>query len=430
MESKSAKTNQNSRIWHPYTLFSALEEGPLPTIVRAEGIYLEDGAGNRYVDAISSWWASSLGHNYPAIVEAICRQATELQHSILGNMTHPNAIALANAVTELMPNPHYRVHFASDGASAVEAALKICLQYWGNKGKERTRFAALNQAYHGDTLATLSLGYIDAFHRPFASMLLPAERIPVPPYDATETECVEAAKALFSEHGSHLAGLIVEPLCQGAAGMRIYSFKYFEEIYKLCREYDVMFICDEIATGFGRTGKMFAYEHTCAKPDIICIGKALSGGSLPISAAVVRDTIYETFGDTPVDHTFYHGHTYAGNPIACAAALAALKTYQELDIAECARQRGQLLADQLSVCEELPVVKNVRCLGMIGAVELCGDSPGGVPPAQQVQRKMMTNGYMIRPLGNVVYLMLPLITPDTVIGEAVDALRSAIIQVE
>jgi adenosylmethionine-8-amino-7-oxononanoate aminotransferase len=430
MDSEPAKTNQSRRVWHPYTRFSSLEHGYFPTIVRAEGIYLEDDAGNRYVDAISSWWAAPLGHSHPAIVEAICNQAKELQHSILGNMTHPNAMALAEAVAELMPDPNYHVHFAGDGASAVEAALKICLQYWSNKGKARTRFASLNQAYHGDTLATLSLGYIDAFHQPFAPMLMPAERIPVPPYDATEAECIDAAKELFSEHGHSLAGLIVEPLCQGAGGMRIYSLEYFNAIYKLCREHDVIFIADEIATGFGRTGKMFAYEHACVKPDIVCIGKALSGGSLPISAAVACDTIYETFDDTPIDHTFYHGHTYAGNPIACAAALAALKAYRELDIAACAQQRGLLLADGLSALEDLPAVSDVRCLGMIGAVELRGAKPGGIPIAQQVQRNMMTKGYVIRPLGNVAYLMLPLVTPEAVIREAVEALRSAIVEVE
>lgn len=430
MKSGSSGTRHASRVWHPYTRFSQLEDGPLPNIVRGEGIYLQDDAGKRYVDAISSWWAAPLGHCHPAIVEAICKQAAELQHSIIGNMTHPNAVALAGAMAELMPNTAFHAHFACDGASAIEAALKVCLQYWNNKGEDRTLFVSLNQAYHGDTLAAISIGYIDAFHRPFRSMLLPAERLPVPPYDGTEVECVEAAELFFRKHGRSLAGMVVEPLCQGAAGMRIYTVSYLESIFSLCREYGVMFIADEIATGFGRTGKMFAFEHASLDPDIVCVGKALSGGSLPISAAVVADEIYDTFSDTPVDHTFYHGHTYAGNPIACAAALAALKTYNEIEIADCARQRGVLLADRMSPLENLSAVVDVRCLGMIGAIELRDAEPGNVSLVQQVQRKMMRDGHIIRPLGNVIYLMLPLVTPEAVIEGAVDALKNAILEVQ
>ena len=408
-----------TKIWHPYTPFSDLDD--LPTIVRAEGIYLEDADGNRYVDAVSSWWSCSLGHNHPAIVEAIRSQSTTLLHSILGGQTHSGATMLAEKLAALMPDPDRHVLFAADGASAVEAALKVCLQHWSIRGQpERTQFAALQNAYHGDTLSTVALGYIDRFHHHFRSMLAPAHRIPVPPYDGEDEACVAAAETVFAEHGRQLAGLIVEPICQGAAGMRIYPASFLKRLHELCREHGVLFIADEIATGFGRTGKMFAFEYAGVDPDIVCLGKALSAGSLPISATVVRDSIYELFSDKPQDNTLYHGHTFSGNPLACAASLAALRVYEEDDIAAHVSRLGKVLAESLSTIADLPGVSDVRCLGLIGAIELRDDR------AAEVSRQMKNEGYLIRPLDKVVYLMPPLIISEEDLCAAVDALSRAV----
>ncbi len=411
-----------SKIWHPYTPFSELDD--MPNIVAGDGIYLEDAEGNRYIDAVASWWCCSLGHGQPAIVEAIREQSGKLQHSILGGMTHPGAVALAEKLASLMPDKGRHVHFASDGASAIEAALKISLQYWSIRGETtHTQFAALQEGYHGDTLSTVGLGYIEKFHHHFESMLTTTHRIPVPPYDDSEAACIAAAESIFAEHGSELAALVVEPMCQGAAGMRIYPASFLKRLHQLCVEHGVLFVADEIATGFGRTGKMFAFEHAGVDPDIVCLGKALSAGAVPISATVVRDSIYDQFGDKPADNTFYHGHTYAGNPIACAAALAALEVYETEKIPAHAARLGSTLAETLTPLAQLSCVSDVRCLGLIGAVEL-EDGCAGV-----VAQAMKSRGILIRPLGNVVYLMPPLVISDDqlrhVAGVLHDAIRDA-----
>ena len=411
------------RVWHPYTKFSALAAGPLPEIVKGEGVHLFDAAGRRYLDAVSSWWACSLGHGHPDVVAAIQRQAATLQHSILGNLSHPRATELASRIAALMPTPDRHVLFASDGASAVEASLKIALQYWHNRGSpERRRFAYLEDAYHGDTLGAVSVGYLEGFHKPFEPILFPAFELPVPHSADAEAACLEQIRRVFDAHGHELAALIVEPLLQGAAGMKMYSADHLRHLAELCRAHGVLLIVDEIATGFGRTGRMFAFEHAGIDPDIVCLGKSLSAGYLPISATIVRDAIYDTFSDKPVDHSFYHGHTFCGNPIAAAAALAALDVYERIDIAGQARRIERVFREMLEPLAKLSQVKEVRILGAMAAVELNGESQpnaaateDGMPAAQLVRRRMLDAGILIRPLGNVVYLMPPLTTPDDIL---------------
>ncbi len=418
-------------IWHPYTRHSAADAIAFPIITRGEGVYLFDTEGNKYLDAISSWWACNLGHNHPRLVEAIIRQARELQHSILGNLSHPRAIELAAELVNLFSDP-YHVLFASDGASAVEAALKIAIQHWHNLGHpERNRFASLENAYHGDTLGAVSVGYLEGFHSPFKPVLFPAYRAESPccgrcrhekePASCNQ-ECFEPMLAIFERHAEELAAVIIEPLCQGAAGMRVYSPEYLRLLEQLCKEKDVLLIVDEIAVGFGRTGKMFAFQHGDVKPDMICLGKSLAGGYLPISATVVKNKIFETFTDQPEDCTFYHGHTFSGNPIAAAAALETLRIYKQEAIVEKAQQRGSLLKDQMGSFLDLPHVVDVRCLGMIGAVEL----DDKLWRAQSIRERLLHNGILIRPLGNVVYLMPPLITSEDILTHTVEALYKAV----
>jgi adenosylmethionine-8-amino-7-oxononanoate aminotransferase len=418
-------------IWHPYTRYSAVEAGDFPVIAGGKGVYLFDTEGNKYVDAISSWWACNLGHDHPRLVEAIIRQVCELQHSILGNLSHPRAIELAAELVSLFSD-HRHVLFASDGASAVEAALKIAIQYWHNLGHpERNRFVSLENAYHGDTLGAVSVGYLEAFHSPFKPVLLPAYRAESPccgrcqhrrePASCNQ-ECFESMLTILEQHSDQLAAVIIEPLCQGAAGMRIYPHKYLRLLDRLCNEKNVLLIVDEIAVGFGRTGKMFAFEHGDVDPDIVCLGKSLAGGYLPISATVVKDKIFETFRDQPRDRTFYHGHTFSGNPICAAAAVETLRIYEQEAIVEQAEQKGCLLKDQMASFSDLPHVVDVRCLGMIGAVEL-DEEPW---LAQRIRERLLSNGILIRPLGNVVYLMPPLITPEDVLIRTVKALYRAV----
>ena len=410
------------RIWHPYTRFSTFESDPLPVIVRGEGVYLFDDRGNRYIDAISSWWACALGHGHPRIIAAIQKQAAELQHSILGNLSHPRAIELAEKLAGLMPTTERHVLFSSDGACAAEAALKIALQYWHNVGQpEKRRFAALEEGYHGDTLGAVGVGYLEHFHKPFDSVVFPSFRT------SPQKDGFAGMADLIAKHADKLAAVIVEPLCQGAAGMKMYPANYLRQLGALCRKQNVLLIVDEIATGFGRTGRMFAFDHASIDPDIVCVGKALSGGYLPISAAIVKDAIYETFSDKPADHSFYHGHTFCGNPIAAAAAIEALTIYEEEKTPEKATAMETLFKESLEPLAKLSTVQEVRCLGAIAAVELKPESPSPtVTRPHRVRESLLDEGVLLRPLGNVVYLMPPLVIDRKALKSLVSKFSAAV----
>ncbi len=440
MSSESVDTGRyqamdRQSVWHPYTKQSVIEAAPLPLITRGEGVYLFDSTGRRYLDAISSWWACNLGHNHPRIVEAIVRQTRELQHSILGNLSHPRAVEAASLLVDLFPDER-RVMFASDGSCAVEVALKVALQYWHNVGRpHKNKFVALDFAYHGDTLGAVSVGYLPQFHAAFKPVLFPVFQAPSPCCGACAfhespgvclEECFDTMRLIFREHAHELAAVIIEPMCQGAGGMRIHSSEYLKRLGALCAEHEVLLIADEIAVGFGRTGKMFAHQHGGIVPDIVCVGKSLSAGYLPISAAIVREGIFNTFRDRPEDHTFYHGHTFAGNPIAAAAAVETLRVYEEDRIVERAARLGEVLKREFLALAGIAGVGNVRTLGMIGVVELEeGEKRAGMAWAARIRDRLRENGVLLRPLGNVVYVMPPLVTPEPVLRELVGLLGEA-----
>jgi adenosylmethionine-8-amino-7-oxononanoate aminotransferase len=419
-------------LWHPYTRHSAVGEG-FPVITRGEGVYLFDSNGDRYLDAISSWWACNLGHSHPRLIAAIQRQAGELQHCILGNLSHPGAVELAHRLLGTFPDSRRRVLFASDGASAVEAALRVAVQYRHNIGENgRCRFAAFEDAYHGDTIGAMAVGYLPAFHTAYRPLLFPVHKVRTPdcfaclPGSTPETcglECFSAMERTIKENGSELAAVVVESMCQGAAGMKMYPAKYLRKLGELCRETGVLLIVDEIAMGYGRTGRMFAFEHAGIDPDIVCVGKSLSGGYLPMSAAVVKEEIFNTFSDRPEDHTFYHGHTFAGNPIAAAAAIECLNIYGEEKIVERAEGLGRVLAARFEAFKGLAGVTKVRCLGMIGAFDLTEQGgETGANRAQRLSRAMLKKKVLVRPLDATIYLMLPLITDEELLAETVQLL--------
>jgi adenosylmethionine-8-amino-7-oxononanoate aminotransferase len=421
------------RIWHPYTRVSSYRERPLPVMVRGRGIYLYDAAGRPYLDAVSSWWACSLGHGHPRLIAAIERQARRLQHCILGNQSHPAALHLAEQLSDLAGGERH-VHFASDGASAVEAALKIAVQYHHNLGHPgRTAFLSLTEPYHGDTLGAVSVGYMEAFHRAFRPLLFRCHTVPTPSCAGCRADpggqscsapCFESTLEVLRAHGDELAAVIVEPLCQGAAGMRMYGGGYLGRLADACRDLGILLIVDEVAMGFGRTGAMFAHQHPGIDPDILCVGKALSAGTLPISAAIVKDAIFQTFTDQPDDHTFYHGHTFAGNPIAAAAALETLAIYRDEHILDRVREAAPILREALEPLRTLPCVRDVRCLGLIGAVELDPDpTPAGIPLPEHLRLALLEQGILLRPLGNVAYLMPPLITPHQALQDLAHAMH-------
>ncbi len=418
---------KTDRIWHPYTRLSAEAEG-FPTIVRGEGLYLYDAQGRRYLDAISSWWACALGHGHPRLVAAIRRQAGLLDHSILGNLAHPPALELAARLADLMPDPDRRVLFASDGACAVEAALRIAWQQAHALGEpDRRLIAGLEGAYHGDTLGAVAAGYLEAFHAPLRPVLAPSIRLPLPTAPGGEAAALDEARRRLAAHAGRVAALVVEPLCLGASGMRMYGPGYLRGLHALAREAGALFIADEIAMGFGRTGRRFAFEHAGIDPDIVCVGKALSAGTLPISAAIVRGAIHRRFSDAgPVDRTLYHGHTFAGNPIAAAAALAALDVYAAEDLPARAARLGRRLAVRLAPLRECTGVRDVRVLGLIGAVELDDAGGTGAVRARAVQRRLLEAGILLRPLGPVVYVMPPLVIDAAALDALADALVGAV----
>lgn len=414
-------------IWHPYTRNSAAEAG-LPVMVRGEGPYLYDATGKRYIDAISSWWACSLGHSHPAVVKAIQRQAEDLQHSILGNLSHDKALDLARELVDLTGGGRH-VHFASDGACAVEASLKIAIQYWENQGQpSRKTFMALSDPYHGDTLGAVSVGYMEAFHKPFRSLLFKSYQAPFPDCRSCgrgrhdcDQPCIAATETLLREKAPELAAVVVEPLCQGAAGMRMYGPGYLVRLAELCEELGVLLIVDEVATGFCKTGAWFAYQHAGIEPDMVCVGKAMSAGYLPISATIVKDRIYDTFTDAPDDRTFYHGHTFAGNPLAAAAALAAISVYREQNMSAKAQHIGDLLMDNLHNLKDLSIVREVRGLGAIGAVELAPEAEPG-----RIRDHLVSQGILARPMGHTLYLMPPLVSQDELVLGLCRSLSEAI----
>jgi len=419
-------------LWHPYTDISSMEKRAFPIIERAEGVYLYDTDGRPILDGISSWWACALGHGHPRVVEAIREQAGRLQHSILGGMSHPGAIRLAEDICELTPPGLDHVFFASDGASAVEAALKIAIQYRANLGQDgRSSFISLADGYHGDTLGAVGVGFLPHFHSAFAGAVRQSYRAESPyclrcpagrsPGDC-KLECFQSMERLIRKHHQSVAAVIVEPLCQAAAGVRIYPADYLRRLRALCDEYGLLLIADEIAVGFGRTGAMFACDKAGISPDIMCLGKALTAGYLPMSATVVSDRIYDSFrSDGGRDRAFYHGHTFCGNPIAAAAARAALAECRERNIVQRIQPLVEKLRAGMSSFEELDCVRGVRTLGMIGMMELQGKAS-----APRVASRALELGLFIRPLGAAVYLWPPLVTTKQELERMLSILSQAV----
>ena len=425
-------------LWHPYTDIESFEKTKFPIVDHAEGVYLYEKDGKKLLDGISSWWCVNLGHSQPRLVKAIKEQAEKLQNSILGGMSHPTAIKLSEKLAKLAPGDLNHVYFAGDGASATEAALKMSLQYWCNLGiKNRTKFICLQDGYHGDTLGAVGVGYVEKFHKNFESVIQKSYRACSPhcascPYGKKagmcDVECFASMENLIREHHNETAAVILEPLCQGAAGIRIYPEEYLRRLRKLCDEYELLLIVDEIAVGFARTGAMFACELAGIVPDLMLIGKGLTGGYLPMSGVVVTDKIYNSFrSDSNNDRTFYHGHTYCGNPICSNLALAALKLYDELNILELIKPRITQLKIGMNEIGEKITNSTVLTLGMIGVIEI-SEIDGGSARAASIQKKAREYGLFIRPLGPTVYLWPPLISTNEELGEMIAILNLAVVE--
>ena len=415
-----------AHVWHPFTQMQQWPEDDPLVIAAAEGNYLIDDLGRRYLDGVSSLWVTVHGHRKKEIDEAVTAQLAKVAHTTLLGLASVPSIELARALVEVAPEGLNRVFYSDSGSTAVEVALKMAYQYWAQKGRPRKRrFVALDEAYHGDTVGSVSVGGIDLFHRLFDGLLFDVDHLPFPhayrwrgPGDCAQA-CLAAAEALFEEKGEELAALVVEPLVQGAAGMRVQPKGYLAQLAALCKRYQVLLICDEVATGFGRTGTMFAVEQEGVKPDLLCVAKGLTGGYLPLAATLSTDEVYSAFlGAYGTQRTFFHGHTYTGNPLACAAALANLSLFRTEQTLARLQPTLASLAAGLDPLALLPHVGDVRRRGLMVGVELVADKATGAEygyeerVGHRVCLAARKHGVLLRPLGNVVVLVPPLsLTP-------------------
>jgi adenosylmethionine-8-amino-7-oxononanoate aminotransferase len=421
------KTRDDACIWLPFTQMRSWEEERAPVIESAEGSWLVDVDGRRYIDGVASLWCNVHGHRHPRLDAAVRAQLERVAHTTTLGLSHPGAKQLARRLIELAPRSASRtgdlrlsrVFFSDSGSSAVEVALKMAFQYWhqtagGRVGEDanghagRTTFVSLDNAYHGDTLGAVSVGGIDLFHSLYEPLLFDSVRVPAGDEQALE-------RALEGRRGE-VAAVVLEPLVQGAAGMRLQPPGYLRATRELCDRYEVLLICDEVATGFGRTGTMFACEQEGVVPDLLCLGKGLTGGYLPLAATVATEQIYEAFlGEYDEFKTFFHGHTYTANPLACAAALATLDTFVEEETLARLGPKIELLRQLLhELLEPLPHVAEVRQLGLMCGVELAAAPERSEPYSaaarmgHQVIVEARRRGAILRPLGDVVVLMPPL----------------------
>ena len=435
----------HKHLWHPFTQMQEwMAEDPV-VIVAGEGNELIDSRGNRYLDGVSSLWCNVHGHRKREIDEAIRAQLEKIAHSTLLGLANEPSIELAKRLVEIVPRGLTRVFYSDAGATAVEIALKIAFQYWQLRGEtKRTRFASLVEAYHGDTVGSISVGYSEAFHRYFKPILFDAVRLN-PPHvfrfyrglaeaDATAAAIDEARREIRA-NARELAAVFVEPLMQGAAGMWAHSPDYLRALREITREHGILLVADEVATGFGRTGKMFACEHAGITPDLLCAAKGITGGYLPLAATFATEEVFAAFlGRYEERKTFFHGHTYTGNPLACAAALASLELFAKERILErvaaSAERLGRLLDEQIV---PLAHVADIRRWGLMVGIELLRDVERRVAydPGERIGHRVIRaarpRGVMIRPLGDIVILMPPLsIRPDELerlIGVTADAIR-------
>ncbi len=431
-------------IWHPYTQMKDCKKFPPILIEKAKGIKLYDNKGNCYYDTISSWWCNIHGHSHPEINKAIKEQLNSFEHVLFAGFTHKPAIKLAEQLVNITPDNLTKVFFSDNGSTAVEVALKMSFQYWQNIGKKKkTKFLSLDSGYHGDTIGAMSVSGIDLFNKVFSPLFFKSFKVPSPycyrcpvgkSRSSCSIECINYLEAILKKKSKEIAALILEPLVMAAGGMIIYPSNYLKKAAWLAKKYNIHLILDEVASGFGRTGKMFACEHAKVKPDFICLSKGITSGYLPFAATLTTGKIYSAFyADYQKRKTFYHGHTYTANPISCAAALASLKVYKQENTLVNINKLIPVFHKRLETFRDLPLVGDVRSIGMIGAIELVKNKRTKKPFSLKeriglkVYKKGLEEGLILRPLGSIVYLYLPLsITAsqlDTVLNKTFKVLK-------
>ena len=413
-------------LWHPYTQMKTAPP-PLP-IVSASGVYLHTEDGRRILDGISSWWVNIHGHSHPALNAALAAQAARLEHVMFAGCTHPPAVNLADKLISLLPSGITRVFYSDNGSTAAEVAVKLAVQYWVNRAEpQRRTIVALHHAYHGDTVGAMSVSEDSIFTRAFTPLLFQVQRANAPycyrcplglERRSCRVDCLSDLEQTLARLGESAAAVIVEPMLQGAGGMIVWPREFLAGVRRLCDRFGVLLIADEVLTGFGRTGRMFACEHAEITPDIICLSKALTAGYLPLGATCTTEAVYDAFLSDDRSRTFFHGHSFTANPLACAVALASLDLFEQDDTLARARRLEAQLQSGLEPLRQLPLVGDVRVIGGVGAIELGGadlKGPRGgyldeIGP--RLAAAFLDRGLLLRPLGNVLYFMPPYVITE------------------
>ena len=429
MTNKELMNEDLKYIWHPCTQMKDHEFLPVTPIKSGKGVYLEDFDGNTYIDAVSSWWVNILGHNNKYINEYIKNQVDTLEHVMLAGFTHEPAIKLAKKLVEITPVGLDKVFFADNGSSAVEVALKMSFQYFKNKGQTKPYFVSLENSYHGETIAALSVSDMGLYKDVYEEILIQTIKTSSPK-DQSEEEAARALvelETLFQNRAHEISAIIIEPLVQCAGLMSMYSPSYIVGLRELCTKYDVLFIADEVAVGFGRTGKLFACEHAEVTPDLMVLSKGLTGGYLPLSVVMIPDFIYDAFYCDYADYkkAFLHSHSYTGNALCCSAALGTIAYLEEHDIINKNQEKIEYINSELQKFKDLPNVKLVRQTGMIAAVELQGyksEQRIGL----EVYKYGLKNGVLLRPLAHIIYFMPPYVITKEEIKKMMDTAYEAI----
>ncbi|PJB14669.1 MAG: adenosylmethionine--8-amino-7-oxononanoate transaminase [Flavobacteriales bacterium CG_4_9_14_3_um_filter_32_8] len=399
----SLKEKDKKYIWHP---FDQMKGANIIPIVKGEGTYVFDENGKKYIDGFSSWWVNVHGHTHPYIAQKIAEQASVLEHVAFGGFTHPQAVKLAERLVNLLPQKIEKVFFSDNGSTANEIALKIAMQYWFNRGKKRNVFIALENDYHGDTFGSMSVTTRGYFNEPFEPYLFDVQFIEAPT-TKNRVEVLTKLEDLLKEN--NVAAFIFEPIVQGAAGMLMHSPEILSELIGLCEKYNVLTIADEVFTGFGRTGKLFAVDFLQNKPDIICLSKGITGGFMPLGITAVSDKIFQAFYSDDKKHTFLHGHSYTGNPLACAAANASLDIFEQEDVFGLIKEISNMQSEFVDAIKNHSKIRTARSFGTIAAIELESNQETSYfnEIGKDAYHGLLTKGIILRPLGNVIVIVPP-----------------------
>ena len=400
-------------IWHPFTQEKSSDTPIL--VKKAKDEKIIDIDGNEYIDLISSWWVNTHGHCRDEIIKEISDQAKSIEQVLFAGFTHEPAVNLAEKLVGLLPDKLNKVFFSDNGSTSVEIAMKVAIQYWYNKGKKKNKFMAFDGGYHGDTLGAMSVGFSSGFYEPFKEIVnknfffnFPENWFGNNQVELSEAESIRQVENIISKEKDNIAAVIIEPLIQGAKGMRICRKDFLNKLIKILKDSGIIVIFDEVMTGFGRTGKMFATDHLTMKPDIICLAKSLTGGFIPLAATVFSEEIHKVFVDTNFNKTFLHGHSFSANPVACAAALSSLNLFNEDKTFTKIEEISKIHNDCLKKISKLQNISKIRKLGTIAAFDFknISDSYGSLE-SLEMRKKFLENGLLLRPLGNTVYFMPP-----------------------